>query len=74
MKMNQQAINKLNILTKKELIDEIVALKNNGISKSHIDSINIKETAVMIIKQKYLNLSLKKRHDTPGSLKEPDLD
>ncbi len=74
MKMNQQVINKLNKLSKKELIDERVALKNNGISKSHTDSINIKETAVMIIKQKYLNLSLKKRQDTPGSLKEPDLD
>lgn len=47
MRMNQQDINKLKKLTKKDLINEIVAIKNNGVSKLQLDSIGIKEAAEM---------------------------
>lgn len=47
MRMTQQDINKLNKLTKEELVKEIVALKNNGVSKLISDSLDSKEAAEM---------------------------
>jgi PAS domain S-box-containing protein len=45
--MNQQDINKLEKLTKAELIKEIVALKKNGVSRLNSDPISLKEAAEM---------------------------
>ena len=47
MNVNKHDYNKLKKLTKSELIEEVIALKSNGLSKSLKNSIDIKETAEM---------------------------
>ena len=47
MNGNKRDINKLKKLTKSELIEEVIALKNNGLSKSPKIPIDVKETAEM---------------------------